>query len=114
MQSGVLIADSGHSLRMPKILIYSSLTASHLSISTLPSSPASITLQAISCHFFAEKRSEKFGGIRNKHYLCTRNSEMSSLIWEKRRGVAQPGSAPGLGPGGRRFESCRPDLSLTL
>ena len=34
---------------------------------------------------------------------------MSSLIWEKRRGVAQPGSAPGLGPGGRRFESCRPD-----
>ena len=25
------------------------------------------------------------------------------------RGVAQPGSAPGLGPGGRRFESCRPD-----
>ena len=26
------------------------------------------------------------------------------------RGVAQPGSAPGLGPGGRRFESCRPDL----
>ena len=25
------------------------------------------------------------------------------------RGVAQPGSAPGLGPGGRRFESCLPD-----
>mgnify|MGYP007113600788 CR=1 FL=1 len=25
------------------------------------------------------------------------------------RGVAQFGSAPGLGPGGRRFESCRPD-----
>ena len=24
--------------------------------------------------------------------------------------VAQPGSAPGLGPGGRRFESCRPDF----
>ena len=27
------------------------------------------------------------------------------------RGVAQSGSAPGLGPGGRRFESCRPDQS---
>ena len=27
-----------------------------------------------------------------------------------KRGVAQSGSAPGLGPGGRRFESCRPDL----
>lgn len=25
------------------------------------------------------------------------------------RGVAQPGSAPGLGPGGREFESHRPD-----
>ena len=25
------------------------------------------------------------------------------------RGVAQPGSAPGLGPGGREFESLRPD-----
>ena len=29
-----------------------------------------------------------------------------------KRGVAQPGSAPGLGPGGRRFESCRPDYYL--
>ena len=29
-----------------------------------------------------------------------------------KRGVAQSGSAPGLGPGGRRFESCRPDLFL--
>ena len=26
------------------------------------------------------------------------------------RGVAQAGSAPGLGPGGRRFESCLPDF----
>ncbi len=28
------------------------------------------------------------------------------------RGVAQSGSAPGLGPGGRRFESCHPDKKL--
>ena len=28
------------------------------------------------------------------------------------RGVAQPGSASGLGPEGRRFKSCRPDHSL--
>ena len=27
----------------------------------------------------------------------------------KNRGVAQPGSAPGWGPGGRRFKSSRPD-----
>ena len=29
-----------------------------------------------------------------------------SLTW---RGVAQSGSASGLGPEGRKFESCRPD-----
>ena len=28
------------------------------------------------------------------------------------RGVAQPGSAPGSGPGGRRFKSSRPDQSF--
>jgi hypothetical protein len=28
---------------------------------------------------------------------------------QKNREVAQAGSAPGLGPGGRRFESCLPD-----
>src|SRR5580704_15032289 len=28
------------------------------------------------------------------------------------RGVAQPGSAPGSGPGGRRFKSSRPDHSF--
>ena len=31
------------------------------------------------------------------------------LISSLRRGVAQPGSAPVLGTGGRRFESSRPD-----
>lgn len=41
-----------------------------------------------------------------KSYLCTRKLE---IIWL--RGVAQSGSAPGLGPGGRRFESCRPDVN---
>ena len=30
------------------------------------------------------------------------------------RGLAQSGSAPGLGPGGRRFESCSPDQCLLL
>ena len=32
----------------------------------------------------------------------------------EKRGVAQSGSAPGLGPGGRRFESCRPDKQKRL
>ena len=31
------------------------------------------------------------------------------MIIKHHRGVAQPGSAPGLGPGGREFESLRPD-----
>ena len=31
-----------------------------------------------------------------------------------KRGVAQPGSAPVLGTGGRRFESCRPDNESPL
>ena len=31
-----------------------------------------------------------------------------------KRGVAQPGSAPVLGTGGRRFESCRPDSIFFL
>ena len=29
--------------------------------------------------------------------------------YERRRGVAQPGRAPGLGPGGRQFDSAHPD-----
>ena len=47
-------------------------------------------------------------------YLCTRNSEMSQSLMNMQRGVAQLGSASGLGPGGRRFESCHPDFCLTL
>ena len=31
-----------------------------------------------------------------------------------KRGVAQPGSAPVLGTGGRRFESCRPDFKSLM
>ena len=30
------------------------------------------------------------------------------------RGVAQPGSASGLGPEGRRFKSCRPDQNIFM
>ena len=51
-----------------------------------------------------------FGGVGKKSYLCTRNSEMSQLLMNMQRGVAQLGSASGLGPGGRRFESCHPDF----
>ena len=40
------------------------------------------------------------------YYGCVRAGKTLQL---KIRGVAQPGRAPGSGPGGRRFESSRPD-----
>ena len=33
-----------------------------------------------------------------------------NFLFLMQRGVAQLGSASGLGPGGRRFESCHPDF----
>ena len=47
-----------------------------------------------------------FAGNKKSSYLCTAFQKWGSI-----RGVAQPGSAPGLGPGCRRFESCHPDKS---
>ena len=40
--------------------------------------------------------------------MSKNNCTFALAFWK--RGVAQSGSAPGLGPGGRRFESCRPDF----
>ena len=40
---------------------------------------------------------------------CKQESKWVSFIIEFSRGVAQPGSAPALGAGGRRFKSYRPD-----
>ena len=40
---------------------------------------------------------------------CLRQGR-KAILKKRRRGVAQPGSAPVLGTGGRRFESCRPDF----
>ena len=37
---------------------------------------------------------------------------LSTVIVSQIRGVAQPGSASGLGPEGRRFKSCRPDHNI--
>lgn len=42
------------------------------------------------------------------------NVEDSRFLRLSSRGVAQPGSAPALGAGSRRFESCRPDHFLSL
>ena len=35
---------------------------------------------------------------------------LKTMLLRGNREVAQAGSAPGLGPGGRRFESCLPDF----
>ena len=40
--------------------------------------------------------------------------EREVLNWMICRGVAQPGSAPALGAGGRAFKSPRPDQTLHL
>ena len=43
-------------------------------------------------------------------YLVVSKIISTFALAKSERGVAQSGSAPGLGPGGRRFESCRPDI----
>ena len=43
-----------------------------------------------------------------------RRGNLSLVIEYLFRGVAQLGRAPGLGPGGRRFESCRSDHFIIL
>lgn len=43
-----------------------------------------------------------------------RSPHQEQFLSASSRGVAQSGSAPGLGPGGRRFESCHPDNSKKL
>lgn len=40
-------------------------------------------------------------------YRLVKNKKVAKTLMN--REVAQAGSAPGLGPGGRRFESCLPD-----
>src|SRR3954468_11200547 len=39
---------------------------------------------------------------------------MRAVRMDGSRGVAQPGSAPALGAGGHRFESCRPDQTIQV
>ncbi len=43
--------------------------------------------------------------LRKQKNYCT-----FAAAYKKARGVAQSGSASGLGPGGRRFESFHPDI----
>src|SRR5689334_23604956 len=43
------------------------------------------------------------------HLPRTETVEPERVDWFRSRGVAQSGSAPGWGPGGRRFKSCLPD-----
>ena len=60
--------------------------------------------------FFIEKKHGKVW--RYRKYIVPLHSQFGNEFITKnmQRGVAQLGSASGLGPGGRRFESCHPDF----
>src|SRR5262245_15169079 len=45
---------------------------------------------------------------------CGRSLGVRAMRWRSDRGIAQSGSAPALGAGGRKFESCCPDHSPAL
>ena len=51
---------------------------------------------------------KKLGGMIRWIWIAF-NAETAKAGSHSTRGVAQPGSAPGSGPGGRRFKSSRPD-----
>ncbi len=54
--------------------------------------------------FDYESKGREFESLRARHF---------QFIGLLQRDVAQLGRAPGLGPGGRMFKSCRPDHFLT-
>ena len=69
-----------------------------------------------------ESSTEKLGifySIKNrikpfvKELIFIFATPLKTMFFEGNREVAQAGSAPGLGPGGRRFESCLPDNGST-
>ena len=51
----------------------------------------------------------EINGLLNRRRALKLYRGFESLPHRWKREVAQAGSAPGLGPGGRRFESCLPD-----
>ena len=54
----------------------------------------------------------KFGRSWRKYGGCWATTADPAIIGRSRRGVAQPGSAPAWGAGGRKFESSRPDHNI--
>ena len=56
------------------------------------------------------QRNLSFSDKKAMKYLVVSKIISTFALAKSERGVAQSGSAPGLGPGGRRFESCRPDI----
>jgi hypothetical protein len=56
----------------------------------------------------------EINGLLNRRRALKLYRGFESLPHRWKREVAQAGSAPGLGPGGRRFESCLPDKMKPL
>ena len=57
--------------------------------------------------FFYEKKHKTHLHVKNLLYFCNR-------FKKKHSGCSTVGSIPGLGPGGRTFESCHPDTAEEL
>src|SRR6185312_2182212 len=55
-------------------------------------------------------KTASFALLYSRNWNSARNARFPCLF--PRRGVAQPGRAPGSGPGGRRFKSSLPDQYL--
>jgi hypothetical protein len=57
-----------------------------------------------------DERAPRWASVQTKTVVQTKTGQLVDGVYNYRlRGVAQPGSALGLGPRGRRFESSRPD-----
>lgn len=62
------------------------------------------------CKYTKKNRNARGFEFHRKDYVCQFKKETLTLQTHSGRGAV--GSAPGLGPGGRKFESCHPDNKL--
>jgi len=64
-------------------------------------------------HGAAVTASSELGAVFHEHMFASASDGQARRL-DPSRGVAQSGSAPGWGPGGRRFKSCLPDSTAQV